>query len=135
MDDNRKTYQRQYRETYKAQAKRVNLTLSKSEYRDFTRAANTDNTKITSFIKELALAGLENRAHIPDELQEELKTLRFAVHNIANNVNQIAHHSNMVKNMTLSDENNLLHYLKQLDEVIRSYTSGTILSNSNNDDN
>ncbi|MCW8830902.1 MAG: hypothetical protein OQK32_05185, partial [Gammaproteobacteria bacterium] len=62
MDDNRKTYQRQYRETYKAQAKRVNLTLSKSEYRDFTRAANTDNTKITSFIKELALAGLENRA-------------------------------------------------------------------------
>lgn len=83
--------------------------------------------KVTTYIKQLALAGLEQQTHIPEEIKTELKTLRFAIYNIVNNVNQIAHYSNTMCNMTMSEENNLLQYLKQLDDVIQSYIKGRIL--------
>ena len=75
------------------------------------------------------LLWLECRGHIilPAQLQEELKTLTFAIRNIANNVNQIAHHSNIVHDLTLADENNLLQHLKQLEDVVQHYTQGRIL--------
>ncbi len=125
MDDSRKAYQRQYREQYKSQVKRVNLTLTKKEYQSFSRSAG--NQKVTSYIKQLALDGLHTQANIPENLEAELKTLRFAIRNIANNVNQIAHHSNTVRSITTSEENNLLQHLKQLEEVIRKYTEGRIM--------
>ena len=127
MNEEKKAYQKRYREQYKSQVKRVNLTLSKEEHRLFSRASN--NKKVTAFIKELALAGLNKQASIPAHLEEELKTLRFAIRNIANNVNQIAHHSNAIQSMTMAEENNLLLHLKQLDEVVQSYTEGRIIKN------
>ncbi|MCB1736018.1 MAG: hypothetical protein H6981_14680 [Gammaproteobacteria bacterium] len=134
MDDDRKTYQRRYRQGYKGQAKRVNLTLSLAEHRAFARAANKEQKKLASYIKELAIAGLDAQAHIPEALQAELKTLRFAVLNIANNVNQIAHRSNTLRELSQSEENNLLGYLKQLDDVVRRYTAGRILSHPDDHD-
>ncbi len=130
MNEKRKEYQRKYREKYKTQAKRVNLTLSKEEYRDFVRAAKSEKKKTSTYIKELALAGLENQAYVPSELQDELKTLRFAIRNIANNVNQIAHYSNIVRSVSTENENNLLQHIKQLEEAIYQYTEGRILKNS-----
>lgn len=134
MSKDRKSYQREYRAAYKGQAKRVNLTLSNAEYKAFLKAAQKEGLKPTAHIKQLALAGLGNQVHLPRELNEELKALRFAVLNIANNVNQIAHHANTVKHLTQSEEHNLLAYLKQLDEVVRSYTTGQILSKQKTDD-
>lgn len=130
----RKTYQREYREKYKAQAKRVNITLSQEEHRALQKAAKKEGVKLTSYIKSLALSSFQNQTYIPSELKDELKTLRYAIYNIANNVNQLAHHSNTFKNMTISEENNLLQYLKQLDEVVQSYTEGRILSTEGEDD-
>lgn len=127
MDRKRTSYQQKYRDRYKSQAKRVNLTLSLSEHREFSREAKTHNLKIASYVKSLALAGLNNQAIIPPHLESELKTLRFAIRNIANNVNQIAHHSNMIREISSTDENNLLQHLKQLEEAIYSYTEGQIL--------
>ena len=127
MNEKRSEYQKQYREKYKSRTKRVNLTFTNEEHRAFLRAAKSEGVKLTSYIKRLALAGFNGQAHIPSTLKEELKTLRFAIHNIANNVNQIAHHSNTVHSMTMVDENNLLQHLKQLDEVVQSYTEGRIL--------
>ncbi|ODS22869.1 hypothetical protein AB835_11755 [Candidatus Endobugula sertula] len=136
MNEKRREYQQQYREKYKSQAKRVNLTFSQDEYRAFSRVAKAENekVKVTTYIKQLALAGLEQQAHIPEDIKAEFKTLRFAIHNIANNVNQMAHYSNTVRNMTMSDEKNLLQYLKQLDDVIQSYTEGRILEGGQGDD-
>ena len=125
MTESRKAYQQRYREQYKSQIKRVNLTLSKDEYRAFSRVAG--NRKVTAFIKELALSALAGKAHMPASLEEELRTLRFAIRNIANNVNQMAHYSHTVRGMTAADENNLLQYLKHMEEAIQSYTEGRIL--------
>ena len=127
MNEKRRAYQQQYREQYKSQAKRVNLTLSNEEHRAFSRAAKREGVKPSSYIKALALAGLNKQATIPANLQEELTTLRFAIRNIANNVNQLAHYSHTVRAMSSADEHSLLQHLKQLEDAVTQYTEGKIL--------
>ncbi len=129
MDEKRKAYLKQYKKHYKA--KRVNLTLSRDEYRDFL--AQAKNTKITTYVKRLALAGLHSQTMIPEHLETELKTLCFAIRNIANNVNQIAHYSNLVRTVSTANENNLLQHIKQLEKAVEEYTKGQI--NQSNHDN
>ncbi len=127
MDEKRKAYLKQYKKHY--QAKRVNLTLSPDEYREFLREAK--NTKLTTYVKNLALAGLHSQTVIPENLETELKTLRFAIRNIANNVNQIAHYSNLVRMVSTANENNLLQHIKQLEEAVEEYTKGKINQRKN----
>lgn len=130
MSKQRREYHKAYRQHYRG--KRVNLTLSPDEYRAFSRASH--NQKLTPFIKQLALSALEQQATIPESLEAELKTLRFAIRNIANNVNQIAHYSNTIRNLTSAEENNLLLHIKQLEAVVQAYTEGRILQ-AKGDDN
>ena len=89
--------------------------------------------KPTSFVRNLTKATLLRQVHLPANIEAELKTLRFAIRNIANNVNQIAHHSNTVHMMTVADENNLLQHLQQLEQAVQSYTEGQIMGEG--DDN
>lgn len=123
--EKRSEYQKQYRKQYKS--KRVSVTLSPDEYRLFSRYAKSENTKITTAVKQMALSQLQQQPHIPREIASELTTLRFAIHNIANNVNQMAHYSHTIRNMTMQDEHSLLAHLKQLNDVIESYTKGQLL--------
>ncbi len=127
MNNKRKQYQKLYRQDYKSQVRRVNLTLNKTEHRDFSRAAKADNKKLTPYIKELALTGLYGQAMIPKDHLEELKTLRFAIRNIANNINQLTHYSHTMRELTSDNENNILLHLKQLEDAVTQYTEGRIL--------
>ncbi len=122
MNEKRKEYLKQYQKHYKA--KRVNLTLSDKEYQEFSRMAK--NTKIAAYIKSLAVAGLESQTLIPKNIEKELKTLNFAIRNIANNINQLTHYSNIIRELSIQDEHNLSQHLKQLDEVVSNYTKGQI---------
>ena len=127
MNPKRSEYQKQYQAKYKTRVKRVNLTFHKDEHRALLRGAKSQGKKTTTYIKELALAGMRGHVLPSKSLEEELKTLKFAIRNIANNVNQIAHHSNIVHDLTQADENNLLQHLKQLEEAVERYTEGRIL--------
>ena len=59
---------------------------------------------------------------MPTHLQEELKQLSLLVRNIANNMNQIARHSNRVGDLITDDEQSLLTHLKSLENEIYAYT-------------
>ncbi len=133
MDTDRKDYLKQYRKSY--QSRRVNLTLNPNEYKAFLRSARKEKSKLAPYVKKLALSALQDQTHIPASLQEELQTLRFAILNIANNVNQIAHHSHRIHALSEDDEQNLLLYIKQLDSVVRSYTEARIHNPENSHDN
>ena len=130
MASDRSDYQKGYRQQYKQRMKRVSLTLSLPEHRALTKAAGM--ASVASYAKQLVLAGLHQQAVIPDSLEDELSTLRFAVRNIANNVNQMAHYSHTVRSMTLAEENNLLQHLKQLDDAVHAFTEQRIMGASEN---
>ncbi len=125
----RRDYFKQYRLKNKHKKRRVGLTLTHDEYRAFVRASK--GQKISPFIKACALSSLNKQALIPDDIKEELATLRFAIRNIANNVNQIAHHSNLVRGITTQDEHNLLAHIKQLEDLVIRYTEGRLLDHDN----
>ena len=130
MSEQRKQYQKHYREQYKSQVKRVNLTFSNAEFRKLSSVALKEKSKPTTYIKKLLMSEIEQQANIPRDIAEELKVLKFAIHNIANNVNQLTHYSHRIRELTQSEENNLLQHLKQLDESIKKYTEGRILDSS-----
>ena len=57
---------------------------------------------------------------MPPAIEQELKELRLLMRNIANNVNQMARHSNTIRHV--DDEQGLFKHLHLLEETILTYT-------------
>ncbi len=123
----RKDYFREYHKEYSLNTKQVKLVFSKEQYKFISQLAKKERVKIAPFLKELALSQIDGQAFINSTAKEDLKALRFAIYNIANNINQIAHHSNQIQRLTEKDSGNLLIYLKQLNDTIESYTKGELM--------
>jgi len=117
MRQSRDDYIKSYRQEYKTRTKRVSIALSNAEY-----VAKAEGKKVTALVKEYAFASLSGGLAIPTHLQEELKQLSLLIRNIANNVNQIARHSNRVGDLIADDEQSLLSHLKPLEDEIYAYT-------------
>tara|TARA_R100000935_G_scaffold57366_1_gene91171 strand:+ start:4071 stop:4484 length:414 start_codon:yes stop_codon:yes gene_type:complete len=122
----REQYQRDYRQQYKDHAKRVNLTFSLSEYRAISRGAKDAGSPVAAYVKRLALEAHEGRSSAPDEIAEQLADLERVIRTVANNVNQMARHSNRIAHVL--DEQELflhIHALQtELRNVITRATSG-----------
>jgi hypothetical protein len=89
----KRTYLKNWRMEYEARTKRVNLTLLPREY-------------------ELMLAAIDDRPHIPQQIDATLADIRFLISNVANNINQMAHYSHIVR--SFNEEDKLLAELKRL---------------------
>ena len=122
MSQPRDDYIKSYRQEYKTRTKRVSITLSNAEYDALEYVAKAEGKKVTALVKEYAFASLSDGLAMPTHLQEELKQLSLLVRNIANNVNQIARHSNRVGDLIADDEQSLLTHLKSLENEIYAYT-------------
>ena len=92
----RTDYQRDYRQSYKDHAKRVNLTFSLPEYRSLVGRATDAGTPTATYLKRLALAAHEDRPELPAEIADQLADLDRVIRTIANNVNQMARYSHQV---------------------------------------
>ncbi len=113
----RSEYLREYRQNYKAHAKRVNLTFGLSEYRVIAHAAKAEGIPLAAFLKRLALQSLEGvGAEAPAELAEQLADLERVIRTIANNVNQMARHSNRIAHV-LDEQEVFLHIAALQDEL------------------
>jgi hypothetical protein len=134
MDESTKEYQREYqkkyRNKYKKSHKRVSITLTSNEYKAFESKAKIEGVKVTELIKNMALYNLQQKTFVPASILDELKSLSFLIRNIANNVNQTAHYSNMIKGLV--DEHGLLEHLRKLDETVKSYTLDKIKKQHDN---
>lgn len=123
MKDRKKYYQK-YNKEVRTKLKDVHIYLTPEEYDFFERVAEKQEIKVSKLIKTMALSQAEKTFYLPKEIQEELTKFVFLVRNIANNVNQIARHSNTVK--TLVDENGLLSYLKKLETTVKNYVKNKV---------
>lgn len=113
----REKYQRDYRQSYKDQAKRVNLTFAMPEYRDISRTASRLGIPLASYVKRLALDAHRGRQEAPEEIAEQLAELERLVRTIANNVNQMARHSNRISHVL--DEQEVFLHIAQLQQELR----------------
>ncbi|MCI5167143.1 MAG: plasmid mobilization relaxosome protein MobC [Candidatus Electrothrix sp. GM3_4] len=116
---NRKEYHKQYNKEVRKKLKDVHIYLTPDEYNFFKAIAEKEGEKVPKIIKTMALSQAGKTFYLPKEIQEKLTEFVFLMRNIANNVNQIARHSNTVK--SLVDENGLLSYLKNLETTVKDY--------------
>jgi hypothetical protein len=123
MNDKR-TYLKTYRQGYKARAKRVTVTFSNDEYARFARIAQRDEMPVGTLVTACALAALNRTDVQPKAVAQELTDLKFLISNIANNVNQMARHSNTVR--AFVEEGALLAELERLQQTIESHTSKSL---------
>lgn len=121
MSQDRKTYQKEYKAAYSKTHKRVSITLSSSEYKELEARAKRENVKLTTLVKNMALAFHQNHQPSSKAVEQELKELRFLIGNIATNINQIAHHSNMVRELV--DHNELLAEVRKLELAVKDYVN------------
>lgn len=105
----RSEYQKQYRQEYKDHAKRVNLTFTLSEYRSLARAASACGLPVASYVKRSAVQTHHGGSReAPEALAEQLAELDRVIRTIANNVNQMARHSNRIAHV-LDEQEVFLH--------------------------
>ena len=128
----RREYLRAYRQKYRDRAKRVNLTFELSEHRLLSRAAKAERIPLAALVKRLALQALPGAgAEAPAALAEELAELDRVIRTIANNVNQMARHSNRIAHV-LDEQEVFLHIAALQDELKRSVTRAAAMSSRMN---
>jgi hypothetical protein len=114
--EQRQTYKKAWNQKNKTQTKRVSITLSNEEYKSLEKRAKKEGVRITTLVKNMTLAYHQQQPLLSQDLKTEMQEMRFIFRTIANNINQIAHHSNTIKR--LADENGLLLEIKKLEDIV-----------------
>jgi hypothetical protein len=125
---NRTEYQKDYQKIYASEKKRINITVSHVEYKELTQLAKKEHTKVSALVKDMSLAYMQQKTFVPVDLYEELRTVSLLIRNIANNINQVAHHSNIVKGIV--NENDLMKELQRLEQMVTDYTLKKLKENN-----
>ena len=115
ITDKRRAYNREYGE----RVHRVSVTLTPEEYTALKRDAKALGLRPTSLARELIVSPKGTPSTPPEAIQKELAEIRFLLRNTANNINQIAHHSNTIKRLV--DENGLLLEVQKMEQAIFSW--------------
>lgn len=121
----RKQYLKDYKKSYLKENKSVSVMLKNKDYNRLISQSKKQNTKPTTYAKEIILSKLNESSLVDYEVREKLDDLNFILRNVANNVNQIAKHSNRIK--CLRDEHALLDHLRVAYESLER----SILKNDN----
>ena len=99
--------------------KRVNITLSESEYARLVEVASESGERPTTFLRNVALAALEGRRVLAKEEEAKVDEFVRVVRGIANNLNQMARYSNSMRGML--DEREVGYQLLHMEEVFRRF--------------
>lgn len=116
--NNRKEYLKEYKEGYRKENRSVNITLKSEEYKNLVRQSEKQGKKPTTFAKEIVVSFLDGKRPVDNDVKEKLDDMNFILRNVANNINQIAKHSNRIKE--LRDENQLLEHLRKAYECLEA---------------
>lgn len=113
-------YVKAYWKDYRQRVKRVYITLEREQFAVLEARAKAEGLKPTTYATRVIEAELSGSGLVPSVIQDDLKNLVFLIRTIANNVNQMAHYSNLVKGLV--NENDLLGELRKLEKAVQDYT-------------
>jgi hypothetical protein len=124
MPASRAEYQKQYREKNKHRTKNVTVTLPISLHKEFQSFADEQGISLSNLLRESADLQIRQSKLKARAITKELRELRFLISNVANNVNQMAHHSNRLKQVL--DENAVFTQLRELDEMVTKFVDNRL---------
>lgn len=119
MPANTSDYQKQYRDRNKNRTKNVTVTVPLSQHQAFAKFAGKQGISLSALMREATDLQIRRSQMKSQALMAEVQELKFLVSNISNNVNQMAHHSNRVREVV--DANQLFNRLRELDELITHF--------------
>lgn len=122
-----KNYHKEYKKEYAKTHKNITISATLKEYEELEKKAKKENVKVTTLTRNMAFAYMQQKTFVPSDIGERLDDLRFLIRNVANNVNQIAHNSNLVGKLV--DENNFLMEIKKLEDAVFDYTKKRLDTN------
>ena len=114
----RKAYQKAKHIERKSTHKKVTVTMTMSEFKEFETIAKKENLTVNKLLFQLANSYKDETYFIPDSLKVELDQLNLLIRNIANNINQIAHSSNIFYE---ADQQAVLKNLQSLDRLVYDF--------------
>ena len=110
----RKIYMRDYWRKYNQRKKYIKCSLENSQYQSLEQYAKKAGMKPATFLRAAAFAYMNQRQLLPKSVTDRLPSLISFIRNIANNLNQIARHTNTFKKTTIYDllkaRNNVLAF-------------------------
>ena len=112
MDEKRKAYLKEYSK----RVKRVSITLTLKEYKRLEKEAKKYNLKPTTFLKVAVFKCLDEEKLLSAVEEGELKKFVRAIRSIANNINQMAKHSNVFR--MLLDRKRVFKKLEELERKV-----------------
>ena len=124
MTANSAEYQKQYRQKYRKRMKEVTVCLPTELHKEFKAFAASQDISLSGLMREATDLQIRSSQLKARAIAEELKELRFLISNIANNMNQMARHSNRVKQVV--DENGLYQRLQQLDQMVVEFVDSRL---------
>lgn len=119
--NNRKSYQKAYRQKYRHLVKRVNCTLTLDEYEELAKRASKAGFKITPYFKKAAIADTNQEYIVPHRVEEELREVIWLIRNIGNSMNQLAARANTLKKTTVLDLMKAKRNIHDLETTIKKF--------------
>lgn len=120
----RSQYMKAYRAQYKERMKVIKVALDPTLYRGLQRLAKRQKAKMTTLIRTILANATTDQALATPSVESDLKTLVRLMRNAANNLNQMAHHSNVVRRVV--DESAVFAELRRLEKHVNDYTNGRL---------
>lgn len=115
-------YHKKYREEYKSKVKYITIAIPLEMYEALEKLSETEKVKVSPLIRKMALAYMQGQTFVPKTIADQLREFTLLIRSIANNINQMTHHSNTIRLMTQLDEHGLLMELKKLEDLVKEYT-------------
>jgi hypothetical protein len=119
MPSNTSDYQKSYRKRTANKRQVVSVSMPPADYSEIQRYAKAQGLSVSALLREATLHQTRGSALRAQSVEGELKELKFLLANIANNINQMAHHSNVVRHV--ADEGAALARLQELGEIIERF--------------
>ena len=119
-------YLKKYREENKRKTKRVSVTLSLDEFKQLEQMAKVEKIKPTTLLKKLAFSSMNKKADFPLDVSADFGDLVHILRGVANNINQMAKHSNTIKRV--ADESRLFALLKSIEDENRKFLESKMKS-------
>lgn len=121
MPANSADYQREHRRRSAATRRVQSVAMSVADHAEIQRYAKAQGLSVSALMREATLHQCRGAQLRSAAVEAELKELKFLLSNIANNLNQMAHHSNVVRHVV--DEGGALSRLQELGETIETFVS------------